>query len=168
MAETREILLDWLRDAYAMEQMSIEILEKQARRLEHYPQMQQRVQQHVDESRSQAEQLKGLVKQMGDDISSVKSGLGSMMGNFGAIFNAGTPDEVIKNSIGDFAVENFEIASYRALIGAAKELGEMNVQRVCEQILQQEEAMASFLQQNLPMITQEFLQRQQTGEPAKR
>lgn len=168
MAESREILLDWLKDAYAMEQMSIEILEKQARRLEHYPKMQQRVQQHVDESRSQADQLKGLVKQMGDDISSVKSGLGSMMGTFGAIFNAGTPDEVVKNCIGNFAVENFEIASYRALIGAARELGETNVQRMCEQILLQEESMASFLEENLSIITQEFLQRRQAGEPAKR
>ena len=39
MAVSRDNLTAWLRDAYAMENQAIEILEKQANRLEHYPEL---------------------------------------------------------------------------------------------------------------------------------
>jgi ferritin-like metal-binding protein YciE len=43
MAVSRENLTAWLRDAYAMENQAIEILEKQASRLEHYPELRAKV-----------------------------------------------------------------------------------------------------------------------------
>ncbi len=168
MANSQEVLLDWLRDAHGMERMALETLEKQADRLKNYPQLQARVQQHVQETQWQMDQVKSCIEQLGGSTSSLKSGVGSLMGNIGAMFNAGTPDEAVKDVIGNFAIENFEIACYRSLISAAQQLGETRIQNICEQILQQEVQMASWLDQNLPVITQEFLQRVQVGEPAKR
>lgn len=168
MADTRETLLDWLRDAYGMERMASETLEKQARRLESYPEMQARVQQHLEETKWQADQVKMSIERLGGSTSSLKSSIGSLMGNIGAMFNSGTPDEAVKDAIGNFAIENFEIASYRSLIAAAQQLGETEIQGVCEQILQQEVQMANWLEQNLPMITQKFLMREEAGVQAKR
>ncbi len=39
MAEPQENLMDWLRDAHAMEQQAEQMLKAQAARIEHYPQL---------------------------------------------------------------------------------------------------------------------------------
>lgn len=165
---TKETLLEWLRDAHAMEHQAIEILENQANRIENYPELQRKVQKHLEQSRQQAEQVKGCIERLGGDTSSIKKGMGKFMGNVAALTNSAAGDEVVKNGIADYAFEHFEIASYRALIGAADALGEDEIQRVCEDILQQEEAMAQWLEEHLPQVTQDHLQRAASGEPAKR
>lgn len=166
--EARKHLLDWLRDAHAMEQEAVEILEKQARRLEGYPDMQARVQQHVEETKSQAHRVAECIKRMDGDTSTVKDVTGKIMGNMAGITNALAEDEVVKHAIADFAFENFEIASYESLIAAAEAAGDQQTAQVCREILKEEEAMAAWVEQNLPTLTQSFLQRDVAGASAKR
>jgi len=71
-------------------------------------------------------------------------------------------DEVMKGSIACSAFEAMEIASYRILVDTARQVGDEETARTCEQILQEEEAMASWLEQNLPVLTQQYLAREQT------
>jgi ferritin-like metal-binding protein YciE len=71
-------------------------------------------------------------------------------------------DEVMKGSIACSAFEAMEIASYRILIDTARQVGDEETARTCEQILQEEEAMARWLEQNLPMLTRQYLTREQT------
>ena len=169
MASTdKELLLEWLRDAHAMEKTAVEILEKQDQRLESYPQMHARVRQHLEESRRQAEMVEGLIRQLGGETSAIEQGVAKFMGNVAALNNSTAEDEVVKNAIADYAYEHFEIASYRSLIGAAEALGEPEVKRVCEEILRQEEAMAAWLEENLPAVTQDYLQKQHADVQAKR
>lgn len=168
MAMTRETLLEWLRDAHAMEQQAVSILENQAERIEHYPGMQERVRAHLDESRRQAERVEQCIKELDGDTSTVKEGVAKFMGNVAALSNAAAGDEVVKNGIADYAFEHFEIASYRSLIGAAEELGETRIKQTCEEILQEEEAMADWLETHLPEVTQQYLRREVTGQEAKR
>ena len=51
MAVSRDNLTAWLRDAYAMENQAIEILEKQANRLEHYPELRAKVRSAIPSMR---------------------------------------------------------------------------------------------------------------------
>lgn len=67
------------------------------------------------------------------------------------------PRTVRRIALADYAAENFEIASYTALISAAQELGDQEIIRVCQQILRDEQEMASWLQQNLPTLVQQTL-----------
>lgn len=168
MGNNREILLEWLRDAHAMEKQAVEMLERQEGRLEHYPEMEQRVQTHLEESRRQAERIQTSIEKLGGDTSSVKESVAQFMGNVAALTNAAASDEVVKNGIADYAFENFEIASYRALIAAAGNQGETEIQRVCEEIVEEEVAMARWLEEHLPEVTQRYLERQAAGRPAKR
>jgi len=65
--------------------------------------------------------------------------------------------------------ENVEISSYTALIAAAKSVGDTATQAQLEQILEQEKAMAAWLLDHLPQITQAFLARSATpGVEAKK
>jgi len=52
-----------------------------------------------------------------------------------------------------------EIASYTILIAAARRLNEEEIARTCEQSLQEEIAMADWLQSNLDATTAQFLER---------
>jgi ferritin-like metal-binding protein YciE len=47
MATPQEHLLDWLRDAHAMEQQAEKMLRAQSERLEHYPKLKTRIDQHL-------------------------------------------------------------------------------------------------------------------------
>ncbi|MDQ2827523.1 MAG: ferritin-like domain-containing protein, partial [Chloroflexota bacterium] len=48
--------------------------------------------------------------------------------------------------------ENFEIATYRAIITAAQDTGDTDTVHVCQQILDDEQAMARFLDDRMPAL----------------
>jgi len=58
-----------------------------------------------------------------------------------------------------YAFENMEIATYRILSAAAREAGDVDTARVCDEICREEEAMAGFLEERLPEITRMYLTR---------
>ena len=57
MTEIKENLLDWLRDAHAMEQQAEQMLKAQAGRIEHYPKLKARIEEHIQETVGQRERL---------------------------------------------------------------------------------------------------------------
>lgn len=168
MAATRETLIEWLKDAHAMEQQAINMLEKQADRIEQYPDLREKVRDHLEQTRHQASRVEGCIQKLGGDTSAIKEGVAKFMGSAANLVNQSAGDEVVKNGIADYAFEHFEIASYRALIGAADKLGEEEIRKTCEEILEEEEAMASWLETNLPDVTQQYLQRERTEHSADR
>ncbi|MCG5487342.1 MAG: DUF892 family protein [Sinorhizobium meliloti] len=76
-------------------------------------------------------------------------------------------DEVVKGSLASYTFEQMEIASYKILIAAAEHVGDQETKRVCEIILQQEVAMAQWLDEHAAAITRKFLERDQQGLAAK-
>lgn len=168
MAENKETLVDWLRDAYAMEKAAIDMLENQQDRLEHYPEMKNKVTEHLEMTRRQAERVEQCLQRYGEEPSALKDLVSRFMGNTGAFFNAAAGDEVVKNALGNYAFENFEIASYRSLVAAAEALGETETKNTCQEILQEEQEMAKWLDQHLDGVTNEFLTREVSPGSAKR
>ncbi len=166
--ETRKHLTDWLRDAHAMEEKAESLLKRQAERLEHYPEMKARIEQHIEETRSQAQRLEECINRVNGGTSTVKDATAKMMANMEAIMNAAAGDEVVKNAISSYSFEHLEIASYRSLIAAAEAAGEDYVAQVCRDILKEEEAMASWIEENLDTVTRTFLEREQADVTAKR
>jgi ferritin-like metal-binding protein YciE len=167
MAVSRENLTSWLRDAYAMENQAIEILEKQADRLEHYPELRAKVRSHLEETHRHAERVERCLHQLGTDTSTVKTALGKMVGTAQQLSGLFASDEVLKSGIADYAFEHYEIASYKTLIAAAAEAGEDQVGTILEQNLREEEEMAAWLAWHLPEVTRQYLQREAAGQTAK-
>jgi len=167
IAVSRVNLTAWLRDAHAMENQAIEILEKQAGRLEHYPELRAQVRFHLEESHRQAERVERCLHQLGTDTSGLKTALGKMVGTAQQLSGLFASDEVLKSGIADYAFEHYEIASYKVLIAAAAEAGEPEVGRVLEENLREEEAMAAWLAQHLPEVTRQYLHREAAEQTAK-
>jgi ferritin-like metal-binding protein YciE len=161
-------LMSWLRDAHAMETQAIQILENQARRLENYPDLRKRIREHLEETQAQAEMLERCIERHGTTTSVLKDSTAAFIGNMQALSGLFVGDEVVKGAIASYTFEHLEIASYRSLIGGAEELCDSETSRVCNEILRQEEAMAGWLERHLPEITCQYLQRERSGEQAKR
>lgn len=160
MAGPEERLTEWLRDAHAMEQQAETMLSKQSSRFESYPDLKTRIDQHLEETRSQSKRLEDCLERRGESASTVKdlSAKSSAMGP--TLAQALTSDEVVKGSIAELTFEHFEIANYRALVQAAEDAGDQETRRVCEGILGEEQAMAQWLDEHLPQTTHQYLQRE--------
>ncbi len=155
--DPRETLIGWLNDAYAMEKGLVQVLENHANDVKDRPEMYRRIAQHLEETKMHAERVRDCVKRLGGDVSTVKTAMGAVSGFFQGRSTGASPDELVKNALADYASEHLEIASYRALIVAARALGEQQIVQVCEGILREEEDMARWLEQGLPTVVQEYL-----------
>lgn len=112
--------------------------------------------------------MKERLERLGSDTSTMKDTAGTvtaMMQGLGGVF-AG--DEVVKGAMAGYTFEHFEISSYTALIAAAEEAGDQATASLCREILAEEQAMADWLKDHLPHVTQAFLRREEAGAPAKR
>ncbi len=69
----------------------------------------------------------------------------------------------MKNGLSDFAAEQVEVACYRALIAAARDIGEAAVARLCEENLREDEAMARWLDEQIPNLVKQTLEKKAAG-----
>src|SRR5690606_1640090 len=118
-----------------------------------YPQFKARVEQHVEETRTQAGLLKGTIERLGGSTSSLKDIGGQLMAMAQTFSGAMVSDEIVKGMLSSYAFEHMEIASYKILIAAAEELDDYQTKDICERILAEEEAMAQWLSDHVAQIT---------------
>lgn len=169
MSDKREWLIQWLRDAHAMEEQAETMLNGLLNRIENYPELSNRISQHIEETKNQAARLKRCLDSLGEGSSMLKDAAGKLMAMGQAVSGVFAGDEVMKGSLASYTFEHMEIASYTILIAAAKSLGETEVASACEENLREEIAMAGWLKDKLPATTQQFLARAgQEMETAKR
>lgn len=163
MLPKRETLLAWLRDAHAMERATIDNLQRQIDRVGDYPQLEAKLKEHLGQSRDQLRRVEDCLHRLGADPSTVKDVTTRLTGIAQTWLAGIASDEIVKNCMATYAFENFEVAAYRALATAARDSGEYDVERVCEEILEEERAMADWLRQHLPEITRQYLQQEATA-----
>jgi ferritin-like metal-binding protein YciE len=159
MSTLDDHLMAWLRDAHAMEEQAETILKGQASRIEHYPHLRTRIQQHVAETQEQARRLRACIERRGGDTSTIKDAAGKLVAMGQNISGMFADDEVVKGSLASYTFEQMEIASYKILIVAAEAAGDLETKRVCETNLAEEEAMAKWLDAEMPGIVTKFLKR---------
>ncbi|WP_011579677.1 ferritin-like domain-containing protein [Chelativorans sp. BNC1] len=157
MTHPKDHLLSWLRDAHAAEEQAITMLSNLSRRIENYPELKARIEQHITETRRQSERVRECLQRHGSDASTLKDTGTKLMGLGQALSGIFTGDEVMKGILASYTFEHMEIASYKMLAAAARRLGDPETARVCEEILQEELAMAKWLEDRLEQLTDKFL-----------
>jgi len=157
MTKRKQVLIAWLRDAHAMEQTSVDTLDRLAERLSRFPELALKFREHWRESMGQVEDIETCLKNLGSDTSTFKDLARRFLGITQAYAVELTPDEVVKDCLATYASRHFEIATYVALGAAALALEEPAVARMCEEHLQQERAMAAWLEQQIPQVTLDYL-----------
>jgi ferritin-like metal-binding protein YciE len=167
MKDPKDHLLSWLKDAHAAEEQAVTMLSNFGRRIENYPELRARVEQHVRETERQAELIRGCLQRHGTDASTFKDVGTKLMGLGQGLSGMFTSDEVMKGVLASYTFEHMEIASYKILIAATRSLGDAETQRVCEEILQEEIAMAKWLEEHLDGLTAQFFARERSDVTAK-
>ena len=158
-----DLVIAWLNDAHAMELGIAQVLESHAASAADHPQMQTRLQQHLDATKRHAELVKGCIERLGGQTSALKSGMANVMGTVQGMSTGAAKDELVKNALHDYGTEHFEIASYTSLMAAAQQAGDQETARICREILLEEEQMANWLIEQIPVVTLEQLQREPAG-----
>ena len=168
MTTADERLLEWLRDAHAMEEQAETMLESQIKRLEHYPEVTAKLKEHLEETRRQAQLVNECIERRAGSSSAVKDVAAKMMAAAQGLSGLFVGDEVIKGALASYTFEQMEIASYRILVAAAEAVGDTATAGTCTQILREEEAMADWLDKNMPGLVRKYLAREETpGVEAK-
>ncbi|MCO6418214.1 ferritin-like domain-containing protein [Siccirubricoccus sp. KC 17139] len=169
MASTiQEIYVTGLRNAHALEVQAIQLLQRQAERLENYPQMEARIREHIEESRNQSARLEDLLRAHGTSESTFKDMMTGLMGNVAAMAHAPMQDEVLKNTFANFAFEHYEIASYKALLQMAEAAGDAKAPAALRQSLDEEVRMAQWIEQNMPETLRTYMQLETAGKTSGR
>jgi ferritin-like metal-binding protein YciE len=153
----RDDLISWLNDAYSMEVSIAEVLENHVKDSKEHPELETRLRQHLAETKNHAERVKQAIQSLGSSVSTTKAVFADLMGKVQGRTTGMFSDELVKNMLHDYMSEHLEIASYLSLIAAAEELGETGVATVCRGILQEEESMARWMEQQIPAVTRMHL-----------
>jgi ferritin-like metal-binding protein YciE len=157
-----------LRNQHAVENQAIELLERQLGRLVNYPELEERIRLHIEESKEQAKRLEDLLTGLGTSHSSLKDAVASFIGNLATIAHMPAPDEVIKNTLANFAFEHYEIASYKTLLVLADASGHDNARTALNQSLHEEEQMAQWIDEHINPTVLRYLERSEAEQTAGR
>jgi ferritin-like metal-binding protein YciE len=152
-----EEIIDWLKDAYAMERSMETSLQKHTKNDDLSPEVRSRASQHLEETRRHAEQIRTALEGLGADVSALKTSIGIMTEGTKGLLTAFARDERIKDILNAYSMEHFEIACYLALIAATEQAGLLQVAEICRGILADEERMAHSLRGSLPEEVSQYL-----------
>lgn len=164
--KARVIYIVGLRNQHAVENQAIELLERQIGRLKNYPEMEARMRQHVEESRAQARRLEDLLARHDTSHSGLKDTMMSLVGNLAALGHTPAPDEVLKNTMANFAFEHYEIASYKSLLTLADLAGEGGARAALQTSLREEEQMAAWIAEHIGPTVRRYVERSASGQTA--
>jgi ferritin-like metal-binding protein YciE len=145
----RDHLISWLNDAHAMEEGSIAILEAHADQMaQALPEAAIRIREHAEETREHAQRIEECLALM-DSAPAADSHPPAT----DAAEHLALPvfaDGIVNRALMHFAIEQFEVGAYTALVAAAEELGEMDVAALCEDNRREDQLMASWIERQIP------------------
>ena len=159
----RDVFVAGLRNAHAVENQALALMKRQVDRIENYPQIVDKLNQHIEETNGQISRLDEILDSLGEDSSTLKDAGLTLVGNMAALTHAIAQDEILKNSFANFAFENYEIAAYKSLCQVAELTGHNAAIAPLQQTLQEEINMAKWLDDNLASVTSTYLSRERQG-----
>ena len=79
-SKMEEMLIDWLRDAHAMEKHAEQVLSSTASRIENYPELKTQLERHAEQTRRQADLIRECLDRHDGNTSTMKDTAGRVMG----------------------------------------------------------------------------------------
>lgn len=154
----QELLISGLKNAHAMEKQALSIMTPQMQRIQHYPEVAERLREHIAETNQQLMRIDEIFDALGSRASAFKDTVLGVAGELAAVGHSFAGDEILKNSFANYAFEHFEMASYKSLITLSETAGLDRFRTALEQNLREEVAMAEWIDQSLPLVTRRYAQ----------
>jgi len=159
-----DLLIKWLKSTHALEESIVTLLNSRLSDTEGYSEIYAGIEQHQNETEQQAERLEKDIERLGDSVSKTREAASKASGKMQDMMSGFGDDKLIDNSMSDFALENYEIATYLTLIELADAASEQETVQVCQQNLDEEREMASWLEENFPSAVHIYLSEQSEEE----
>ncbi|MGY3440187.1 MULTISPECIES: ferritin-like domain-containing protein [unclassified Bradyrhizobium] len=164
MAQTaRDIFVVGLRNAHAMEIQARELMERQSGRLDDYPEVKQKLADHLQETKVQLSRLEECLEKCGETTSTLKDATQSVAANAMAMAHSMAGDEILKNTFANNAFEHFEIAAYKSLLALCPAAGMEAARAPLEASLREEERMAAWVDANVAKVTMDYVAHEQAA-----
>jgi ferritin-like metal-binding protein YciE len=141
MTALEEKLVEYIDDAYAMEQNVLRMLDGMIGTTKN-PQMKRSLERHKKQTEQQAERLEECLQAHGAAPSAVKEAGGIMAALMKSVVDMARGDKAGRNARDGFATEHMEIASYQMLERVARKAGDKQTAAVARKNREEEEAMA--------------------------
>ena len=143
-------------NAHAVEKQALSIMTPQVSRIEHYPEVAERLRLHIEETNGQIARLDEILADLETSNSMLKDLGLSMSGSMAAIAHSVAGDEILKNSFANYAFEHFEIAAYKSLLVLAEDGGFTQAVPLLKKSLGEEQSMAQWIDESLPLVTRRY------------
>lgn len=157
-----------LRDVHAVENQALALIDRQLDRLKNYEDVAEQLRRHRSETETQIERVEAILGSLSESHSALKDVGMKLTGNLAALGHTIADDEILKNTFANFAFENFEAASYRSLIAMADAGGFGSALDPLKQSMDEELAMAAWIETRIPALTLKYLDLASRGETAGR
>jgi ferritin-like metal-binding protein YciE len=157
MAAIEEKLVEYIDDAYAMEQNVLRMLDSMIGTTDD-PQMKRSLERHRKQTEQQAERLEECLSEHGASPSAVKEAGGVIGALMKSVVDAARGDKVGRNARDGFATEHMEIASYELLRRIADKAGDEETATAASEIILEERAMADKIAANWDRFAELSLQ----------
>ena len=151
------VFVTGLQNAHAVEQQALSLIDRQLDRLVRYPEIANRLRTHRLETEDQIRRLDDILGSLGERASAFKDMALGFMGNMAALGNVMAADEGLKNQFVNAAFENFEVASYTSLVALADAAELPTAAALLRETLEEERAMAAWVQSSVPALTLKFV-----------
>jgi ferritin-like metal-binding protein YciE len=156
--DLKQTYISWLNNAYAMEESVAEALEQQASVIKGNKEIDEKIKEHIHDTKEQSKRIKKLIESAGGEISDMKKVFGETMSMIKEKLIGTQEDKLVKFMSANYATEHLEIATYTSLIVAADQVEDEDAIEILEQSLDEEEQMADWIEERLPQLTQDYLE----------
>ena len=151
-----DLFVTGLTNQHGVEKQALAIMAPQLSRIEHYPEVADRLRQHIDETNRQIERLDELLAGFDTKGSLIKDTVLGLSGSMASLAHTVAGDEILKNSFANYAFEHFEIAGYKSLLVLAEDGGFAQATSLLNQSLGEEQSMAQWIDESLPLVTRRY------------
>jgi ferritin-like metal-binding protein YciE len=141
VTKIEEKLVEYIDDAYAMEQNVLRMLDSMIGTTKD-PQLKRALERHRKQTEKQAERLEERLREHGSSPSKTKAAGGMMAALMKSVVDVARDDNPGRNARDGFATEHMEIASYELLERVARKAKDSKTAAVARQNREEEEAMA--------------------------
>jgi len=154
--DQKKMFVAWLNDAHALEESLITMLQKQIEE-EKDGEMKTKLEEHLEETKHHAQLVRSCIARYGEEPSGGKDLMGTIASAIAGLGVSMMHDKDVKNIHSSYAAEHTEIATYTVIREAASIGGDMETVTICDEILQDENEMAQFLLEQMPMVVNNHL-----------
>ena len=162
MISTEKRIIQWLRDAHGMEEQAQTMFQAEANRIRNYPEFHEKIEEARQRSRRQAERISSCIERHSSTTSMVKDTIGRVIALGQGLSGSFVGDEVIKAALAIYTFEHMKIGSYTILAFTAQQAGDAQTEKICREIVGEEEQMAEWIAQHMQVLVERYLRLEDT------